>query len=359
MSPMNSLERVVAAIKMEKPDRVPVTPLSISRSLRVLGYTTAECIYNPEKMAEAKVAASERFDDDSCVAGTDLFVEAECMGSKVTVYEHTPVVTEYFIKEKSDLDKLKVPNPQTDGRMPFVCKEIELIKQKIGDTRVVVPVTGGPLTQASQLYGPEQLLIAMIEDPQWVHKLLRICTDTSLVYWNALIKAGVHAIVLLEPVAADTIISPEQYAEFCAPYCQEIFENSWSQGVVGINHICADTSIIWDQMAGVGALGLQLDHVIDMAEAKKAVGGRICISGNVHPVDYMLMGTPEAVYWKSREIIDQAAHGSGFVLGSGCDLNPNTPEENILAMIQAGRDAVYNDDLSITFVQDSYPRPAA
>lgn len=358
MSQMNSLERVVAAIKMEKPDRVPVTPLSISRSIREGGFTTAECIYDPEKMAEAKVAASEKFDDDSCVAGTDLFVESECMGSTVTVYEHTPVVTEYFLKQKSDIDKLSVPNPATDGRMPMVTKEIELIKQKIGDTRVVVPVTGGPLTIASQLYGPEPLLIAMIEEPEWVHRLLRISTDASLAYWNALIKAGAHAIVLLEPFSSNTIISPEQYAEFTAPYCKEIFEDSWSQGVVGINHICADTAMIWDQMSSIGALALQLDHVVDMGEAKAAVGDRICISGNVHPVDYMLYGTPEAVYWKSREIIDQSAAGSGFVLGAGCDLNPNTPSENILAMIQAGKDAVYNDDMSISYVQDSYPRPA-
>lgn len=359
MSSMNSLERVVSAIKLEKPDRVPVTPLIISRALRVLGYTTEQCLYDPEKMAEAKVASSEKFDDDSVVAGTDLFVEAECMGSKVTVYEHTPVVTEYFIKEKSDIDKLKVPNPETDGRMPFVCKEIELIKQKIGDTRVVVPVTGGPVTQASQLYGPEQLLIAMIEDPDWVHKLLRICTDTALAYWNALIKAGAHAIVMLEPISANTILSPEQYDEFTAPYCKEIFENSWSQGVVGVNHICADTSMIWDKMASIGALGLQIDHVIDMADAKAAVGNKIAISGNVHPVDYMLYGTPEEVYWKSREVIEKAANGSGFVLGSGCDLNPNTPEENIFAMIQAGKDAVYNDDLTVSFVQESHPRPEA
>ena len=96
-----------------------------------------------------------------------------------------------------------------------------------------------------------------------------------------------------------------------------------------------------------------------MADAKKAVGDRICISGNVHPIDYMLYGNPQGVYWKSREVIELAADGSGFVLGSGCDLNPDTPEENILAMIQAGKDAVYKDDLSVSFVQDSYPRPEA
>ena len=359
MATMNSLERVVAAIKLEKPDRVPTTPLSISRSLRVLGYTTEECLYNPEKMAEAKVAASEKFDDDSCVAGTDLFVEAEAMGSKVRVYEHTPVVVDYFIKDKKDIDRLKHPDPAKDGRMPFVCKEIELIKKKIGDTRVVVPVTGGPMTTASQLFGPEQLLVELIMDPDWVHKLLRICTDISLAYWEKLIDAGAHAIVMLEPFSANTILSPEQYQTFTAPYCKEIFDYAWSRGVVGVNHICADTSMIWEQMSDIGALGLQLDHVVSMAEAKKRVGQRICISGNVHPVDYMLYGTPESVYWKCREVIAEAAQGSGFVLGSGCDLNPKTPEANILAMIQAGKDAVYNDDLTVTFVQDSYSRPEA
>lgn len=356
---MNSLERIVAAIKLEKPDRVPVTPLSITRSLRVAGFTTAECLYNPEKMAQGKLAANEKFDDDAVVARTDLFVEAESLGSKVRVYEHTAVVVNYFIKEKSDIKKLPTPDPLKSGRMPSVCEEIRLLKSQVDNTKVVVPVTGGPFTTASQLYGPEQLLIATIEDPKWVHSLLRICTDVSLAYWNELIKAGAHAIVALEPFSSCTILSPEQYAEFTFPYLKELFTFSWSKGVVGVNHTCADSSLIWDQMAGCGALALQLDHIISMKECKEKVGKKICISGNVHPIDYMLYGTPEAVYWKSRSVIEEAAHGSGFILGAGCDLNPQTPEANIMAMVQAAKDTVYNDDLTVTFTRESYPRPVA
>lgn len=355
---MNSLERIVAAVKLEKPDRVPVTPLSITRSLRVSGYTTEECLYEPEKMADGKLAGSKRFDDDAIVAGSDLFVEAECLGSKIKIYEHTPVVVDYFIKEKSDIDKLKMPDPAKDGRMPFVCKEIELLKKAVGDTKIVVPVTGGPVTSASQLYGPEQLLIAMIEDPEWVHKLVSFCKDVSMTYWDALVKAGAHAIVMLEPFSSNTILSPEQYEEFTSPYVKEIFEFSWSKGVVGVNHICADTSMIWEQMSSVGALALQVDHPISMKECKEKVGNKICISGNVHPIDYMLYGTPEAVYWKCREVIEEAGNGSGFILGSGCDLNPTTPEANILAMVQAAKDTVYNDDMTVSFTKESFPRPA-
>lgn len=355
---MNSLERIVAAIKLEKPDRVPVTPLSITRSLRVAGFNTEECLYNPEKMAKGKLAGTERFDDDAVVAGTDLFVEAESLGSTVRVYEHTAVVVDYFIKDKGDINKLKKADPRKSGRMPYVCEEIKILKEKVDNTKVVVPVTGGPFTTASQLYGPEQLLIATFEDPKWVHSLLRICTNLSLSYWDELIKAGAHAIVALEPFSSCTIISPEQYAEFTAPYLKELFSFSWSKGVVGVNHTCADTSLIWDQMSDCGALALQLDHPISMKACKEKVGKRICISGNVHPIDYMLYGTPEAVYWKSRSVIEEAANGSGFILGAGCDLNPQTPEANILAMVQAAKDTVYNDDLTVTFIRESYPRPA-
>tara|TARA_B100000959_G_scaffold152202_1_gene159572 strand:- start:52769 stop:53851 length:1083 start_codon:yes stop_codon:yes gene_type:complete len=358
MTEMNSLQRIVSAIKGEKPDRVPVTVLAINRCLREAGFSTEECLRDPEKMAKGKLIGAERFGDDAVVAGTDLFVESECLGSKVVVYEHTPVVTEYFIKEKSDIEKLKVPNPKTDGRMPFVAEEIRLLKKSVGDTKVVVPVTGGPVTTASQLFGPEQLLVAMVLDKPWVHKLLRICTDTSLAYWAELIDAGAHAIVLLEPFTANTIMSPEQYEEFATPYLKEIFEFSWSKGVVGVNHVCADTSMVWSQMSSVGALALQLDYPISMAEVKSAVGDKICISGNVHPVDYMLYGTPEAVYWKSREVIEEAANGSLFILGSGCDLNPATPVENIDAMVQAAKDTIYNDDMTVSFTKESYLKPA-
>jgi len=351
---MNHLERIVAAVQHTKPDRVPVTPLSINRSLRVLGYTTRSVLNDSGKMAAAKIAASALFDDDAVVAGTDLFVESECLGSTVEVYEHVPVVVDYVIKELRDLDKLRVPDPATDGRMPVVTQEIRLLKEHFGDTTVVVPVTCGPLTMASQVYGPEQLLIAMIEEPEWVHRLLDLCTETGLAYWKACIDAGAHALVALEPLSSGTIISPDQYREFVGPYCKRLFDLANEHGRVPVNHVCGDTEPVLDQMASLGAPILQLDYPINMGTAKQMVGDSVCIAGNLNPIEYMLYATPTEIYWACRDIIGQAAAGSGFILGAGCDLNPRTPTENILAMVQAAKDAVYRDDLSIEFVQDSY-----
>ena len=133
------------------------------------------------------------------------------------------------------------------------------------------------------------------------------------------------------------------------PYQRQLFEVCNEMGVVGVNHICADTSLIWEKMVDVGAPAIQIDYPIDMVDCKDRVGGKTTIMGNVDPIDYLLYGTPDEIYDKSVEIIKEAANGSGFVLTPGCDLNPNTPSENILAHIQAAKDTYYDDDLVVHF----------
>lgn len=350
MAEMTSLERVVAAIKHEKPDRVPVIGVVITRSLRELGYTPQDSAYNPERMAEAKIAAHERFQDDGIVAGLDLFLQAEALGAKTEIRDHVPIVVEWPLKQdKNALNKLKPFDIKVDGRIPTLLEEIRLLKKKYGDTVVIGPVVGGPVTTAAMLRGVEPLLMDMVMDPEWVHRLLRFLTDCDASLYRAIGAAGAHAIVQLEPISSNTILSPEQYEEFAMPYQRDLFGICNEVGMVGVNHICADTSLIWEKMIDVGAPGIQIDFPIDMADCKRRVGAKTTIMGNVNPVDYMLFGTPQEVYDKSVEVIKQTANGSGFVLTPGCDLNPNTPAENILAHIQAAKDTYYDDDLMVHF----------
>lgn len=353
MSEMNSIERVVAAIKHEKPDRVPVIGVIITRSLREMGYTPADSLYKPERMAEAKIAAHEKYGDDGIVAGTDLFLQAEALGAETEIKEHVPIVVHWPLKEdKKGLDKMK-PFGLDDGRVASVLEEIRLLKKKYGDTVVIGPVVGGPVTTAAMLRGVEPLLMDMVLDPEWVHQLLRFLTDADIPLYEAIADAGAHAIVQLEPISSNTILSPEQYAEFAMPYQRDLFAVCNEKGMVGVNHICADTSLIWEKMVDVGAPAIQIDYPIDMADCKARVGGKTTIMGNVDPIDYLLFGSPEEVYEKSVEVIREAGDGSGFVLTPGCDLNPNTPAENILAHVQAAKDTYYDDDVVVHFKNGS------
>lgn len=347
---MNSLERVVAAITHKNPDRVPVIAVSITRSLQEAGYTLQDAINDGKKIAQGKIAAHEEFQDDGIVAALDLFVEPEALGARTELREHVPIVVEWpLAKDKGAIDRLEIPDPHKDGRMPVILEELKVLWPRYKDTVAIGPVTSGPITCASNLRGVENLLLDMVLDPKYVHQLLRICTDTIKEYWKAIFEVGTHAVIMLDPICTNTLMSPEQYEEFSMPYVRELFSLANEKGVVPVNHICADSSMIWEQMVEVGAPAIQIDYPINLADAKRRVGDKACIMGNVNPIEVILYGTPEEIYQVAKACIQAAGNNSGFVLTAGCDLNPRTSRENIKAMIKAAKDTYYTEDMKVAF----------
>ena len=103
-------------------------------------------------------------------------------------------------------------------------------------------------------------------------------------------------------------------------------------------HICGNVKRILPAMIETTADILDLDWQVNLAEAKCVCGpARVTMRGNLDPSEVLLHGTPEVVYQKSIEAI-RGAGGSGFILGSGCDVASRTPYENLDAMTAAARD---------------------
>ena len=103
-------------------------------------------------------------------------------------------------------------------------------------------------------------------------------------------------------------------------------------------HICGNTTKIWEEMADTGAGILSLDNIVDLEAAKKAVGDRVTIMGNVRPTETMLFGTPQDVEENVVECIARAADSpKGYIMALGCGLPLHTPSDNIHALVAANR----------------------
>ena len=74
-----------------------------------------------------------------------------------------------------------------------------------------------------------------------------------------------------------------------------------------------------------------------LAQVKREFGQRLSLMGNLHTTDVMLKGTPDDVRRASRQAIDDAAEGGGFILSTGDQCGRDTPDENILAMVETAR----------------------
>ena len=77
---------------------------------------------------------------------------------------------------------------------------------------------------------------------------------------------------------------------------------------------------------------------VDLAEIKKRFGDKIVLMGNLNTYQLMLYGTPADVREATRKAIEDAAEGGRFILANGDQLGRDTPEENIIAMVEAAHE---------------------
>ena len=105
-------------------------------------------------------------------------------------------------------------------------------------------------------------------------------------------------------------------------------------------HICGDTSDRLESMYNIGVDGLSLDQKVDLAHARKVLGPKKCIIGNVDPTFLLPFGKPEEVAKWAEKNIEDAGQEGAFILSSGC-LVFDMPPENMRAMVNVGRTHKY------------------
>ena len=133
---------------------------------------------DPVAMAECTLLVQEYLDIDLIIANLDIYnFEAEAMGAELKFYpDHCSdiVRSNYLIKDEKDFDKIKFKGLDT-GRFPYLIKYCEAYKQYTGaDT---FPTMSAPWTLAGNLYGVDNLIIATMEDPEFVTEFLNRIVD--------------------------------------------------------------------------------------------------------------------------------------------------------------------------------------
>jgi uroporphyrinogen decarboxylase len=338
MTPRDHFRRVIAVFNEEKPDRIPCIPQITYTTAQLTSVGLVEALHSPEKTAKALIAGQRELGYDAIYVGweSSFNLLAEAMGCTMRFPEDSvPQVAEHVIKSPSDLDQVAIPDPYTSGRLPLHMKLLELVKNKVGDQIPLFAYTPGPFTLAGQLCGINDLMMATIRDSQFVRDLIEITTQASIAYALANIRAGVQVIVTADPTASGSLISPKTFETFAAPHLATITKAVQKAGAFASLHICGNTTSILDLMAATGVSVLELDHMVNMMEAKKRVGEQVILMGNLNPTELLLTGTPKDVEKVSRTCIETIGSDGRYILSSGCEIPPLAPLENIRAMVTA------------------------
>ena len=142
----------------------------------------------------------------------------------------------------------------------------------------------------------------------------------------------VEGIFILDDIVG--FINEEHYKEFAHPYLKRIcdaFPKDW----VKLYHNDAEVDACLDHLPDAGFNVLNWGKQKDIREVKQRVGDRMCLMGNVNPLEIGVRGTPDEVKEATLDVLEAAREGEGMILSVGGGTSPGMPRENIVAMLEA------------------------
>jgi len=335
MAPMTSLQRYTAVCELRQPDRVPVSPLIMTFAARLAGVDYASYCRHGEVLAMAQAACQRRFGYDGVVVTSDSVREPEALGARIVWPENEvpSLAPEPFIQGPDDLRRLRLPDPSTAILMREQLTAVRLLQQELGPDGVVYGWVESPFQEAAILRNLNHFMVDLYDRPESVHELMRFATEMELAFGLAQIEAGARFIGVGDSVAS--LVSPRAYRTFNLPYISELVAGLRKAGARVKYHACGNAGALLADYGHVGADILNLDSLVDLAEAKRLLGSRVCLKGNLDPVGVLLNGTPELVRTAARRCIAQGGVGGGFILSPGCEVPRDTPPANLDALVAA------------------------
>jgi uroporphyrinogen decarboxylase len=338
---MTSYERVMTVLEGKIPDRVPVILQNRDWVAKQLNYNLDDIMHNAEKFVFSQYSCVKKYGYDSLNDLSGIHAEAEALGTKLKVQNGWfLIVDSYAVKDKEDIKRLRVFDPCKDGRLPMMLEIIRQLKS-LGD--VAVPVmcyVQAPLRCAAMIKGTGKVLKDMLKKPDELHELLEIATLCQIVYVEAMIKAGADIVFVSDPISSGDVISRGQWETFGYPYVFKLVKYINNTGAKTILHVCGNTQDRLDSFASLGVHALSIEEKVDLSYARKVVGDNVCLMGNVSP-EHLVSRNRVEIKEASSKCIDDAGQSGRFILSSGCLMSPDTPDENVQAMVEAAWERKY------------------
>lgn len=341
---MTNKQRVLNAMLGQPTDRTSVHPaIDVSYAAGLMNKTVSECFIDPVMHARALenvfsvhpnidglyinlCLSPHSFREVSEKDGVMQILDYG--GMRWTIPENdVGTVGDHEIKSIED-QRLKTENPLKDG----IIDTYVAISKDIKDKYLIVPGLTGPFSQVVFMLGLNETLLLIFERPDKLKQALEWRVQKAIEWADEFIKLGVDCVWIGEGAASSSIISPEMYSEFVLPYASRVVEHLKSSGSVTIMHVCGDINQSIGTIAKTGVDAMDIDYMVDLKAARKAIERPICLRGNLNPVDLLNM-PGDILLEHCKRIIDSG--GFPFVLSTGCLVARDTPKENIDTMVAA------------------------
>jgi uroporphyrinogen decarboxylase len=337
--------RFLRALRREPVDMTPVWIMRQAgrylpeyRATRERAGSFLKLAQTPELACEVTLQPLAHFALDAAILFSDILTIPDAMGLGLHFVDGEGPKLHRPLRSAADIAALGVPDPETDLR--YVMDAVRLVRRELGERAPLIGFSGSPWTLACYMIEGEgsssfsRAKALALDDPATMHRLLDTLAQAVARYLAAQAAAGAQALMVFDTWGG--LLAPAAFREFSLRWLGEIVARLradpaardvpvilFSKGANGHLEALADT----------GCAGLGVDWTIDIGEARRRVGARVALQGNLDPA--VLAASPEAIRAAARSLLDDFGAHPGHVFNLGHGITPDIKPEHLGVLVDA------------------------
>ena len=342
---MNKLrnDRFLRALRRQPVDRTPVWMMRQAgrylpeyRASRAKAGDFMALCRNAELCCEVTLQPLERYPLDTAILFSDILTIPDAMGLGLRFVEGEGPRFDRPLRSVEAIRRLGVPDPE--GELRYVMDAVRTIRGALGDRLPLIGFSGSPWTLATYMVegggGHDFAIIKklMLDEPQAMDALLDTLVASVSSYLLAQHAAGADVLMVFDTWGG--VLAPESFERFSLRPMARIVE-AVKQSAPGVPVILftKNGGQHLEKMADTGCDALGLDWTTSLADARRRVGDRVALQGNLDPIT--LFARPERIREQTARVLADYGHGPGHIFNLGHGILPQTPPEHAASMMQA------------------------
>ncbi len=293
---------------------------------------------NPHLATEVTLQPLARFPLDAAILFSDILTIPDAMGLGLYFAEGEGPRFRRPLREEWEIRNLDVVDPV--AHLGYVLDAVSQIRKALDNEVPLIGFSGSPYTLAcymiegrgkTEFHEIKRMLYAR---PDLLHTILEVTARSVVAYLNAQIEAGAQAVMIFDTWGGS--LSEAAFREFSLAYieriCAELQRTHDGQRVPRV--VFTKGGGQWlEALADCGADALGVDWTTDIGVARRNVGDRVALQGNLDPA--ILLTTPDVVEREASSVLASYGNGDGHVFNLGHGVSQFTPPENVAALVDA------------------------
>ena len=293
---------------------------------------------NADLACEVTLQPLRRYALDAAILFSDILTIPDAMGLGLSFGAGEGPKFARPIENKIQVDNLPIPDPE--GELQYVMNAVRTIRHELKGEVPLIGFSGSPWTLATYMVegGSSKAFTKikkmMYADPQILHALLGKLADSVILYLNAQIKAGAQAVMVFDTWGG--VLAHEEYKTFSLQYMQKIVEGLIRENEgrkVPVTLFTKGGGLWLEAIADTGCDAVGLDWTVDIREAKKRIGHKVALQGNMDPS--VLYAPAARIEQEVKNILAGFGEGSGHVFNLGHGIHQDVPTESPKVFVNA------------------------